>query len=269
MTSSALPNQNMTPTSATRFAAPNAATERRSAGSSSATKHTVYGIAYRRLRNHAESQEVCQDVFIQAMRKIGQLHDPACFGAWVRSIADRMAINRVARRRPAESTDSHGFDVACVERETPLSVVLGRERTDQVHQGLSRLRTLDRKTLTAFYFDGRSLVEMSDEFDSPVGTIKRRLHVAQTARQGIGGDDRRLAGTAQEKTVADSGGQAGDGTGREIRSTASACGCGIIPGASTPSFSSSSSWMMIRGVTIIIRLEVSRPMPTFLNRRLM
>ena len=58
---------------------------------------TVYGIAYRRLRNHAKSQELCQDVFIQAMRKIGQLRDPSCFGAWVRAIADRMAINRVAR----------------------------------------------------------------------------------------------------------------------------------------------------------------------------
>jgi RNA polymerase sigma-70 factor (ECF subfamily) len=31
----------------------------------------------------------------------------------------------------------------------------------------------------AFYFHGRSLVEMSDQFDSPVGTIKRRLHVAR------------------------------------------------------------------------------------------
>ncbi len=39
------------------------------------------------------------------------------------------------------------------------------------------------------------------------------------------------------------------------------CGC-------TPSFSSSSSWMMMRGVTIIIRLWASRPMPTFLKSRL-
>jgi mitochondrial fission protein ELM1 len=35
------------------------------------------------------------------------------------------------------------------------------------------------------------------------------------------------------------------------------------------SFSSSSSWMMIRGVTISIRLSVVRPRPTFLKRRLM
>ena len=34
-------------------------------------------------------------------------------------------------------------------------------------------------SLIAFYFEGRSLQEMSDSFDSPVGTIKRRLHTAR------------------------------------------------------------------------------------------
>jgi RNA polymerase sigma-70 factor (ECF subfamily) len=33
--------------------------------------------------------------------------------------------------------------------------------------------------LTAFYLKGRSLVQMSREFETPVGTIKRRLHVAR------------------------------------------------------------------------------------------
>jgi hypothetical protein len=31
----------------------------------------------------------------------------------------------------------------------------------------------------AFYIHGRSLKEMSREFDTPIGTIKRRLHVAR------------------------------------------------------------------------------------------
>ncbi len=40
--------------------------------------------------------------------------------------------------------------------------------------------------------------------------------------------------------------------------------------ATVPSrFSSSSSWMMMRGVTIIIKLFVVRPMPTLRNSRLM
>ena len=38
---------------------------------------------------------------------------------------------------------------------------------------------MDRKTLEAFYVRGQSLVEMSTEFGSPIGTIKRRLHVAR------------------------------------------------------------------------------------------
>lgn len=142
-------------------------------------QESVYAIAFRRLRNHAEAQELCQDVFIQAMRKLDQLHDPYCFGAWVRSIAARMAINRAVRRRNLGSDESDGFIANCVETETPLTAILGQERSDQVHKGLSKLRSLDRKTLTAFYFDGHSLVEMSEQFASPVGTIKRRLHVAR------------------------------------------------------------------------------------------
>ena len=39
--------------------------------------------------------------------------------------------------------------------------------------------SLDRRTLVAFYVEGQSLVQMSEAFSSPIGTIKRRLHVAR------------------------------------------------------------------------------------------
>ncbi len=142
-------------------------------------EQTVYLTVYRRLRNHAEAQEVCQDVFMQALRKIGQIRDPRCFGGWLRSIARRLAINRALRRTPMPSSDTDIFETSCVERQTPLGNVLAHEREDQVHLGLDRLGPMDRDTLTAFYFNGRSLLEMSEDFDSPVGTIKRRLHVAR------------------------------------------------------------------------------------------
>lgn len=142
-------------------------------------QRTVHATVLRRLGNEAEAQEVCQEVFIQAMRKIYQLHNPLCFGGWLRSIANRMAINRAVRRRPAISIDSAKFEARYAAEDTPLGEVLARERNDQVRVGLDRLNALDRDTLVAFYFRGRSLVEMSDEFDSPVGTIKRRLHVAR------------------------------------------------------------------------------------------
>jgi len=139
----------------------------------------VQAIAFRRLRNQAEAQELCQEVFMQALSKLHQLRDPRRFGGWLRTIAVRMAINRAARRGPMIPVATGEFEARCVEHETPLGRALAREREDQLRAGLGRLRTLDRDTLVAFYFQGHSIVEMSDEFDSPVGTIKRRLHVAR------------------------------------------------------------------------------------------
>lgn len=142
-------------------------------------ERAVYGIALRRLRNHAEAQELTQEVFVQALRKIAQLREPECFGGWLRSITTRMAINRSLRGGSVVATDRETLEATCVERSTPLSAALDAERARQVRAGLERLRAMDRETLEAFYVRGQSLVEMSDEFGSPIGTIKRRLHVAR------------------------------------------------------------------------------------------
>jgi RNA polymerase sigma-70 factor (ECF subfamily) len=141
-------------------------------------QRAVCAVAFRRLGDHAEAQEVCQEVFIQAMRKIGQLRDPRCFAGWLRAMASRMALNR-AVRGPRMPVMPEAFEVECRGQQTPLGDILDAECRAQVHSGLDRLSTLDRETLVAFYFDGRSLIEMSDQFRTPVGTIKRRLHVAR------------------------------------------------------------------------------------------
>lgn len=141
---------------------------------------TVFATVMSRLRNRAEAREVTQDVFVQAMRKLSQLREPEWFGGWLRQIAVRMLINR-AVRRPQETTLSPDtFTSLKTEPRTPLDDLLRTERSKQVWGGLSKLRELDRRTLIAFYMEGQSLKQMSDKFDSPIGTIKRRLHTART-----------------------------------------------------------------------------------------
>lgn len=139
----------------------------------------VMAIGLRRLGDFSEAQELCQDVFIQAMRKVAQLREPEAFPGWLRSIANRMAINRLVRRPVDRAIEQEALDAACVETETPLSEALADERQDKVREGLAQLGRLDRETLEAFYVRGQSLLEMSADFDAPVGTIKRRLHVAR------------------------------------------------------------------------------------------
>ena len=140
---------------------------------------TVFAIARRRLGDYNEAEELCQDVFLRAMTKISQLRDPECFGGWLRSITHRLAVNRLLRRSPCAPAEPEALESRCIEERTPLSEVLQGEQDRQVRAGLERLRDLDRRTLTAFYVQGQSLAEMSDTFAAPLGTIKRRLHVAR------------------------------------------------------------------------------------------
>lgn len=153
---------------------------------------TVMAIAMRRLRDHADAQELCQDVFVQAMLKIDQLRTPEAFIGWLRQITVRMAINRAVRRGPAISVEPEVLEATITCEGSPLDAVLKVERKDQVLEGLDRLGEMDRETLVAFYVDGQSLLEMAEDFGAPLGTIKRRLHVAR----------KRLAKHVEELAVA-------------------------------------------------------------------
>ncbi len=140
---------------------------------------TVYALALARLRNPSEAQELVQEVFIHAMTKLSQLRDAHCFAGWLRQIAERMAINRLTRRGPV-----HGAEAGVLENiqdagAGPLDEMVKSEQKAKLWAGLDRLKPVDKATLVAFYIRGQSLKQMSREFETPIGTIKRRLHVAR------------------------------------------------------------------------------------------
>jgi RNA polymerase sigma-70 factor, ECF subfamily len=139
----------------------------------------VYALALARLRNAHEAQELTQEVFIHAMQKLDQLRDPHCFLSWLRQITVRMAINRLTRRGHLFGAEPEVLANAPAAVDSPLDEIVRAEDRAEVLTGLTRLKGLDRDTLEAFYLHGRSLKQMSRDFDTPVGTIKRRLHVAR------------------------------------------------------------------------------------------
>jgi RNA polymerase sigma-70 factor (ECF subfamily) len=139
----------------------------------------IYGIVMQRLRNTAEADEVVQEVFLRAFRKLPQLQEPERFGGWLCQIAVRLSINRAVRRPNETCMEPNSFDGVRETDETPFSAMIRQENIAQVREGLNQLGRLDRETLWAFYFEGASLKEMSEQFESPIGTIKRRLHTAR------------------------------------------------------------------------------------------
>ena len=140
---------------------------------------SVYAMALARVKNPLEAQELAQDVFVHAMKKLPQLRDPRCFAGWLRQITARMAINRVTRRGVLFGASPDLLEAIADKVRTAEEHVAVGEAVGQLKVGLARLKTLDRLTLEAFYLHGRSLKQMAREFEVPTGTIKRRLHVAR------------------------------------------------------------------------------------------
>jgi RNA polymerase sigma-70 factor (ECF subfamily) len=140
---------------------------------------TVYALALARLRNPTEAQELVQEVFIHAMTKLGQLRDVHCFAGWLRQITERMAINRLTRRGPVHGAEPVVLENLQASGTSPLEDLVRSEQKAKLYAGLERLKPADRATLMAFYIHGRSLKQMSREFETPIGTIKRRLHIAR------------------------------------------------------------------------------------------
>jgi RNA polymerase sigma-70 factor (ECF subfamily) len=140
---------------------------------------TVRAIALRRLGNPSEALELTQEVFLHVMRRIDQLREPERFAGWLRQVTVRMAINRATRRVAPATVESIVLEGACEENDEPIDSLILRERAERLWEALGRLKTLDRETLVAFYIRDLSLIEMADELDVPLGTVKRRLHTAR------------------------------------------------------------------------------------------
>lgn len=140
---------------------------------------SLYALCLVRMRNPDDAQELVQDVLVHAFVKLSQLREPAAFPGWLRRIAVRMAINRRTRRGPVPVTHAQCIESVPARGEQPVDNLISRESAAAVRAGLERLAPMDRDTLVAFYFRGQSLDQISRQSDAPIGTVKRRLHVAR------------------------------------------------------------------------------------------
>ncbi len=140
---------------------------------------TVHSIALRRLGNPSDAVELSQEVFLHVLQRLDQLREPERFAGWLRQVAVRMAINRATRRLAPASVDTSVLEATYEVADEPIEQLIVRERADRVRSALAGLKSLDREALDAFYIRGHSLLEIAEELDVPLGTVKRRLHTAR------------------------------------------------------------------------------------------
>lgn len=147
----------------------------------------VYFVAKKRTDSHDDAMDMVQNTFIKAMEKISTLNHGESIKSWLGIIANRLSLNysmRQAKRSPSHF-DDEGVIAENMSDDTldAPNTLMKIEFTQAMREALGKLESTDRETLTMFYFEGKSISEISQSKNTPEGTIKRRLF---TARNRLG-----------------------------------------------------------------------------------
>jgi|GEM_PF-4388968 RNA polymerase sigma-70 factor, ECF subfamily len=142
------------------------------------------------VRDKNVMEDLAQEAFMQALRKLNKLNKPASFEAWIRAISRNLALTylrqklRQGRRRgDCCITDLTTDETRPVEftglGQTPLQVLLAAERRDAVHAAVGSLGSLSSKLVWAYYSEGLTTKEIAALYKMPEGTVKSCLHRAK------------------------------------------------------------------------------------------
>ena len=139
----------------------------------------VTAICRRMVGDPIEAQDVAQDAFLQAYRGLATYRGDAPFSAWLRRIAIRAAVARLATRRDETTLDTEALDpraAALQSGDNPEATALAVEERAAVIEAVQGLPEPQRDAIVLRFFGEMSLDEIAANTDQPVGTVKSRLH---------------------------------------------------------------------------------------------
>jgi RNA polymerase sigma-70 factor, ECF subfamily len=137
----------------------------------------VMGLITRLLKDHAQSEEVTQEVFLEVWQNAARF-DQARGSApsWILTMAHRRAVDRV---RASQSSKDRDTKVGIRDHETEFDSVSEsveiRIEHERVGRALGRLTEFQRQAVTLAYYGGYSQSEMASILGIPIGTVKTRL----------------------------------------------------------------------------------------------
>ena len=156
---------------------------------------SVHALVWRKVNDFHYAEEITQDTFLQAYKKLSTLKNPNQFAGWLYVIANRLCINWLQRHKPAmqsledtpvaEIEESSYIRYASEQREAE-----GTEYRHEIAQRLlSKLPESERTVMTLYYLGEMTANEISKFLGVSVNTITSRL---RRARERLQKDQERL-----------------------------------------------------------------------------
>jgi RNA polymerase sigma-70 factor, ECF subfamily len=133
-------------------------------------ERSVQAVALSILGDFHSAQDVVQETFLTAYKKLGELRNGALFGPWIRKIARRQAIeiSRSVKRREDAKQQIQNENAASDDGEIDA---LNRNLLDAV----MRLPEHERTVVMLRYFDNHSTKVISEITGRPIGTVTMQL----------------------------------------------------------------------------------------------
>ncbi|MCY4404493.1 MAG: RNA polymerase sigma factor [Candidatus Poribacteria bacterium] len=149
----------------------------------------VHALIWKKTGDFHVAEEITQDTFLRAYRKLGSLKNPNLFAGWLYVIADRLTNTWFQKKRPRmRSLDAMTqgqidelFYSKYVEKHN--EELASERRVDLVKRLLSKLPESERIVITLHYLAGSSVKEISEFLGVSLNTVKSRLHRARKRLQ--------------------------------------------------------------------------------------
>jgi RNA polymerase sigma factor (sigma-70 family) len=144
----------------------------------------VFAIAYKVLGDTGLAEDATQQTFVQAWRAADSYDPGRPLGAWLTTIARRVAIDVYRREKRHRNLDN-------VDTSDSPSLVTLPPSAEQIHdvaavrRALDELPTPDRELIRMQHFDELSQAEVASRLDIPLGTVKSRTFRAHRRLAGL------------------------------------------------------------------------------------
>lgn len=134
----------------------------------------VYSVIRRLAGSDALAEDLSQDAWIRAFRKLHLFHGKSSFGTWMYRLATNTALNRLRRQGRREEVETEGDP-----RRAPPSVddaVIDRR---VLSEALDALAPGYRQVLVLHDVEGYTHAEIGEKLGVAEGTSKSQLHKAR------------------------------------------------------------------------------------------
>lgn len=151
---------------------------------------SVHALAWRKIGDFHYAEELTQDTFLQAHKKLSTLKDRSQFAGWLYVITNRLCIDWIRKRKPAmqslgdttiKTIDKLTYESYMLEqRETEAA----ENRNEMVKALLQKLPESERTVVTLYYLGEMTAKEIGKFLGVSVNTITSRLKRARERLRG-------------------------------------------------------------------------------------